>query len=127
MMAMKAAVFDDQETGKRIMETKIPREQKDLGREVKNFNVDTWNAIAPHIVEVGNYAKFNQHHDLRKILFETRGTTLVEVNPEDSIWGIGLAEGDPLTFDRSTWKGKNWLGEVLTRVRERLLKLPENY
>jgi Domain of unknown function (DUF1768). len=48
----------------------------------------------------------------------TKGTTLVEAAPWDKAWGIGLAADDKKARNRDTWRGKNWLGEVLTRVRD---------
>jgi ribA/ribD-fused uncharacterized protein len=49
---------------------------------------------------------------------ETKGTLLVEASPYDRIWGIGLAEDDPGIHDPLNWNGLNWLGEVLTELRE---------
>ena len=39
----------------------------------------------------------------------------------DKIWGIGLAEDDPRAWNKKSWNGKNLLGEVLTRVRNKLM------
>ena len=39
----------------------------------------------------------------------------------DAIWGIGCAEDDPDAWDESTWRGKNYLGYVITEVRDELL------
>ena len=47
-------------------------------------------------------------------------TTLVEASPEDRLWGIGLRKTDRRAMRRETWRGKNWLGEILTEVREEL-------
>lgn len=46
----------------------------------------------------------------------------MEASPSDKIWGIGLSQNDPRASDRSKWRGTNWLGEILTEVREELLK-----
>lgn len=53
-------------------------------------------------------------------MMATAGTTLVEASPRDKIWGIGMGESNPLALNRNSWKGKNYLGEALTRVRERI-------
>lgn len=107
------------------MTTKSPREQKNLGRLVKDFDQAIWDENAQEIVYRGNMLKFTQCKEARNVLFETAGKTLVEVNPDDTIWGIGLGEFNPDRLDRATWNGKNWLGEILTRVREKLIKLTE--
>lgn len=120
MMAEKARLFGDKETEKKIMATTSPKDAKALGREVKGFDKGTWQKVARDIVYRGNYAKFTQHADLRNKLMATEGTTLVEASPTDAIWGIARTEGDPLALDRKTWKGTNWLGEVITQVREDL-------
>ena len=51
---------------------------------------------------------------------DTTGTTLVEASPYDKIWGIGLKSTSPLAQNRSTWKGTNLLGKILTEVRDEL-------
>ena len=121
MMAEKARMFDDIETLKRIMNAIDPSDQKRYGRQVKNFDKDKWDAQAKDIVYRGCYAKFTQNEDLKKELLSTVGTTLVEASPEDCIWGIGLRKTDPRAKNRKTWRGTNWLGEVLMKVREDLL------
>jgi ribA/ribD-fused uncharacterized protein len=120
MMAEKARLFFDWEMADHIMAANHPREQKALGRQVRNFRQEMWDQYAREIVYVGNWHKFNQHPTHFSVLRETE-ETLVECNPSDNIWGIGLAEGDPRTLSRETWLGKNWLGEVLTQVRDDLL------
>lgn len=121
MMAEKAKLFGDEDTRAKIMDTEHPRDQQALGRLVKNFDQQKWDASARDIVYKGNYAKFSQNENLRKMLLATAGTTLVEASPYDPVWGIKLSEDNPDCHDRSKWKGTNWLGEVLTKVREDLI------
>lgn len=121
MMSEKAKLFNDPETLKKIMAADKPRDQQTLGRDVKNFDINIWNAHARDIVYEGNKHKFNQHPDLKRQLLETAGTTLVEASPTDTIWGIGLGEGDPRALDRNQWRGTNWLGFTLTRLRDDFL------
>ena len=65
--------------------------------------------------------QFSQNAELKEALFATRGTTLVEAAPRDTIWGIGLGAKNPKARSRQEWRGKNWLGQILTEVREELM------
>lgn len=128
MMAEKARLFEDEETLEMIMETDVPATQKALGRQVDGFRKDVWEDDEtdngrPHcwnVVFRGNMEKFGQNSYLLQELLNTSGTTIVEASPEDRIWGIGLGENDPGARSRHSWQGLNWLGEVLTEVREHL-------
>lgn len=129
MMAEKARLFKDDEALEAIMDSCDPREQKAIGRTVSNFDKDEWEKILPwgdddekpycwQIVWKCNYAKFTQNPGLLEALMETGDKLLVEASPYDAIWGIKLGEEDPRAQDRSQWQGLNWLGEVITDVRE---------
>ena len=117
MMAEKARLFGDARTRRKILATDSPREHKALGRQVQGFDEARWTAACREIVYRANLAKFTQNEDLRALLLATGSKTLVEASPTDRIWGIGLAAEDPRATDRSAWRGKNWLGEALMRVR----------
>lgn len=121
MMYKKALMFGDFDMAKAIMGTNNPREQKAFGRQVKGFERERWETYCREIVYDANVAKFTQNDDMRDELMFTVGRTLVEASPQDFIWGIGLAADNPLAQDRSTWKGTNWLGEAIERVREDLI------
>jgi ribA/ribD-fused uncharacterized protein len=120
MMAEKARLFGDETIREMILQSKDPREQKELGRKVKGFDSNKWNLHAKDIVYAGCYHKFTQNPKIMNTLMETRGTLLVEASPYDKIWGIGLGEDDPARLDPRKWKGTNWLGEVLTKLRDNL-------
>lgn len=122
MMFAKAVVFADYESMEKIMATDSPSTQKALGRKVKGFDKDVWEVGARSLVYAANWAKFTQNPDLWEWLKSTAGTTLVEASPYDKIWGIGLSEEDPRCLDRNLWQGTNWLGEVVTQVREDIFK-----
>lgn len=117
MMYHKAIIFLDREVANNIMQTSNPRKIKELGRQVKNYDDDVWKYYRSNVVYEGNKAKFTQNPNLIDTLAETIGTTLVEASPNDKIWGIGLAENNPLAQKRETWQGKNLLGEILTLLR----------
>lgn len=129
MMAEKARTFGDTTIESMIMRSSSPAEQKDLGKKVRGFNKARWEAIEDNgkpycwnVVYKGNKAKYTQNLGFKDELFKTVGTTLVEASSTDTIWGIGLGEEDPKALDRSQWRGTNWLGDVLTQLREDLIK-----
>jgi len=117
MMKYKALIFDDTETAAQIMQAQDPKEQKRLGRLVKNFNMDIWKLHAKRIVSEGCYLKFHQNFTMFEELMNTRGTMLTEASPTDLLWGIGMKEDDIGVEDIKNWKGQNWLGDVLTSLR----------
>ncbi len=121
MMYHKAMIFLDREIAQQIMQTDDVRKIKDLGRQVKNYDEYVWKYFRSKVVYEGNKAKFTQNEELKQALFTTKGTTLVESAPHDTIWGIGLSEDDPRALKRETWLGKNLLGEILTQIRIELM------
>jgi ribA/ribD-fused uncharacterized protein len=129
MMYSKAILFGDIESGNKILGTSNVREQKQLGRQVKNFNKEIWDLNAASIVYKGNKEKFIQNKEFLDLLLSTRGQTIVEASPDDKIWGIGLTKDQDESKSIFTWNGLNWLGIVLTELREEFLgnKFEENY
>lgn len=122
MMYHKAITFDDTQIALKILATSNPKEQKALGREVKNFDPDKWNKVAYDLVVDINYAKFTQNVELKDILIMTEGYDIVEASPYDKIWGVGMGEDDPDICDREKWKGKNKLGYALMDAKVRILE-----
>lgn len=120
MMAAKASMFMDFSTLIQIMECVNPRSVKALGRQVRNYNDDIWNAVRLAIVTEINYAKFNQNRNLKDLLLSTGDKVIVEASPYDRIWGIGLAPDHPDACTPSRWQGENLLGQALMKVRDRL-------
>lgn len=118
MMYKKALTFKDVDIATQIMATTSPKNQKDLGRQVKNFVPEIWDQISRDVVFRGNIAKFTQSDHHLVALSETKGTLLVEASPWDKLWGIGLNEQDAANTLQENWPGLNWLGQIITEVRE---------
>jgi len=121
MMAEKARLFKDDYALKQIMKTNDPAVQKKWGKKVKNFDREEWEKIAKEVVFKANYAKFTQHKGLKEKLLSTGDKVIVEASPWDCIWGVGLRAYDRRILDPENWRGTNWLGEVIMKVREKLL------
>jgi hypothetical protein len=117
MMHKKALYFNDLEIAEKIMATDNPREQKALGRLVKNYDDALWNKVKYKIVYNGNFLKFMQNQELLVGLLNTGNKLLVEASLKDKIWGIGMYEDTPGVEDSKNWKGENLLGKALTEVR----------
>ena len=125
MMHRKALLFNDLEIAKKIMTKTFPGDQKALGRMVKNFDKEVWDKHARQIVYEGCYYKFTQNKGAYNYLMETKGHYLVEASPTDTVWGVGLGRDEEEIEDPKNWKGTNWLGQVLTQLREDLEGKPE--
>lgn len=121
MMAEKARLFKDEAALNKILNTKSPAEAKKFGREVLNFEAETWNAEKYEIVKQGNIHKFEQDDALKNFLLNTKNRILVEASPYDTIWGIGMKVGEEGFENPFKWKGENLLGFALMEVREILL------
>ncbi|TFB31329.1 NADAR family protein [Pedobacter alluvionis] len=120
MMAQKALLFRDQEIFEKILTKNSPKDVKDLGRQIKNFDVENWDAHKFDIVKQGNLLKFSQNQALKLFLLQTKSKILVEASPVDGIWGIGLAEDHADAKIPKNWIGLNLLGFALMEVRDEI-------
>ncbi|WP_344485845.1 NADAR family protein [Glycomyces endophyticus] len=120
MMAHKAWLFGDTEAAERVLDSGHPGQAQKIGRQVRGYEQDVWEAERLGIVVRGNVLKFGQDPDLLAFLLGTGDRVLVEASPVDRIWGIGLADDDPRAADPGTWRGLNLLGQALMEARARL-------
>ena len=61
-------------------------------------------------------AKFQQNIRLKERLIGTGNKTLIECNPDDHYWGIGLSLQREEIWQQAKWKGEHRLREILKRV-----------
>jgi len=120
MMFAKASLFGDATSAKAVLITADPAEQKRLGQQVAGFDQATWDRWKVCIVYRGNLCKFQQNSGAGRQLKATAPAMLVEANPRDWIWGVGLAVDDERVLDPAEWRGENLLGRILTKVRSDL-------
>jgi ribA/ribD-fused uncharacterized protein len=117
----EALLFKDYDTAARILSAKTPGECKSLSRKVANFDFDLWKTSAKGIMKQALTEKFSQNKACYKALEATGTTTIVEASPVDCLWGAGLGINDKDLGNVQTWKGENWMGELLGDVRKELI------
>jgi len=120
MMWRKALLFGDTAAAERVLAATHPNDAKTVGRQVRGFDPDLWDASCFDIVTVGNTAKFDADDALRAYLLGTGERVLVEASPLDRVWGIGLAADDPRAGRPREWRGRNLLGFALMAARTAL-------
>lgn len=114
LMYQKAITFNDNETAGRILKERYPANQKNLGREVKNFIPEIWDNVKYNLLKEGLRLKFLQNEYLKEYLLKHKGFILVEASPTDRIWGIGFEWTNALE-NIDNW-GENLLGKILTEL-----------
>ncbi|WP_379066845.1 NADAR family protein [Mesorhizobium sp. UC22_110] len=120
MMAEKARLFGDNETRLKIIGAFSPKQVKQFGREVRNFDGPCWDNNKERIVAEGSFEKFRQNPELTAFLLTTGEKVLVEASPVDRVWGIGLAADDDRAKNPMLWQGQNLLGFALMEAKDRL-------
>jgi len=120
MMHQKGLLFapDDEVTSEILSKTVSPRTMRTLGRQIPNFDEESWRLNRFRIVVDANYLKFTQNEQLQNQLLATSNRQLVEASPRDRIWGIGFGAKNARSR-RINW-GLNLLGKALMIVRERI-------
>ena len=64
-----------------------------------------------------NLLRLKHDRNFKKSLINTKDYILMETNPYDSIWGIGLDSDDDRIYNANTWNGENLLGFALMETR----------
>lgn len=112
LMYSKALYFKDTKTAEKILKTKNPRKQKELGRQVSNYEDKIWSDIRQNIMTEILKHKFNSGK-LKYLKEKYKEYKFVEASPYDKIWGVGLDENDDKILDENNWLGQNLLGKCI--------------
>ena len=121
VMVGKARLFGDEAMAAHILASTAPEEAFELGREVRGFEQSVWAAARYDIVVAANRAKFTARPELGVYLTQHTGhKILVHADPNDQVWGIGLAPNDIRARKPTEWRGRNLLGFALMEVRDEL-------
>lgn len=103
--------FDNQEIKQRIIDAHSPKEASIIGRDRNNIRKENFKEIKNQVMYEGILEKFRQNRDIAYKLIETRNKKIAEATIDEYYWGIGK--------DKS---GKNVIGDILVKVRERIKK-----
>ena len=121
-MAYKAYYFGDMDIYYKILQSDSPKEAKKLGRQVKNFNEESWSKVRYDIMSNIVYEKFLQNEELMNFLlsdkFDNKG--FIEGSPFDGVWGVKMDYRNPDIDNNENWNGENLLGKVFNEIREKL-------
>ena len=128
----KAKYFNDDETYKKLRNTKTGLECKIISKQTKNFNGKRWEQVAKEMCKPGIKKKFQENRKPRDMLLNyTRDKLIVEC-AKDTLWGSGVPLEHEQCLDRSIWKGtgpkkQGIMGEILEEIRSELVCVPTVY
>ena len=112
----KAVMFGDTRAATAILRATDPGEQKFLAKNIRGFNINTWNRAKVGLMTDMLHCKFDQHPNLAKKLCETGNLYIGEAIQKDTFYGIGFSLTHKEATDRKKWK-TNKLGELLMAER----------
>ena len=122
--ATKARFFGDTASWHAILRTDDPVQIKRIGKTVANFDRTRWRLVANSFMKAILKSKFSQNQHLKDFLLSTGDKILVEANPHDTYWGIGISKRDLFGSRKNSkrkfqgeFHGHNHLGQILGELR----------
>ena len=113
----KAKFCGDTETCNSIMQASTSVKCKQLGKKVKNCDVDKWNKSAAEICYPGILSKFQQNSGIATFLRNTGSKTIVECCYDD-VWGNGYPLSNDKCIDPNVYASQGIMGTILEKIRE---------
>ena len=120
IMVEKARFCSDQRAVKAIMDEAEPVKQKALGKTLIDFDQNLWQASARDIILPGLISKFEQCASCKEMLLATGTRSIVEGNPHDTFFGVGVSIHSPAIWNPAMHKGKNVMGKMLVAIRDKV-------
>ena len=116
--SQKCENFNDDIAKHKVLSTRDPVVMKQIGDKVKgDTDSEAWKKRSREIMLKGNLAKFNSNPELKNALLSTGTKTLGECNPHCRIWSTGVSIRHKLATNPAAWRGSNYMGSILERVR----------
>lgn len=107
----QAQKFEDKNYQEKIRKARSSMKAAELGRSRKVKIKRNWDRQKDNVMLEVVLAKFTQHIELKELLLSTGNTELIEHAENDHYWGDG-----------GNGEGKNKLGKILMKVRDKLRK-----
>lgn len=107
----QAQKFEDKAYQEKIRKSLSPMKAAELGRSRRLKIKRNWDRQKENVMFEVVLAKFKQHEELKELLISTEGAELIEHTENDHYWGDG-----------GNGEGKNKLGKILMKVRDKLRK-----
>ena len=120
----KCLYFGDPQSARTVMLKSDPVDMKKIGERVGANDPERekqWNLHqSRNIMKTAVFLKFSQNP---AVMEEMKSTTEIfaEANGHDKFWGTGLFIKDDRILDSGTWNGSNWLGAILTELRDKFV------
>ena len=116
IQACKALLSGDIEVMEQIMQSTTPLACKNLGKTVRNCDLEKWNESASELCYPKLFEKFKQNPGLAAFLKTNGNKTILECCYDD-VWGNGVPLTNPKCIDPGSYKQQGILGEMLERIR----------
>ncbi len=108
----QAMKFDDSQLRENIRNAVASRGAFDIAQKNKKKVRSDWTKVSLNFMHIAVKAKFSQNSNLKELLLKTGNKVIVEdAGKNDAFFGAG---GD--------YKGQNYLGRILMKVRQKLQK-----
>ena len=120
----KSTFFNDSIVERRILNSTDALDSKDIARDIKDCDKDSWNENAEELCYERIKQKFLQNPHLQEVLVNTGNKILVEAC-YDNIWGTGLPLSDKNCLVENKWKSVGILGRILMKIRDSLQETTE--